>query len=102
MHESAIEHLSAADRKMARLIRRDFNGRPIRVIDLGCGSGELTAWLHRGLEEASTLGIDSSEAMLGRARAQVAAHVGGWQAQRAESGNHDVREVLANTAPQRE
>ncbi|HRC61784.1 MAG TPA: methyltransferase domain-containing protein [Dehalococcoidia bacterium] len=41
------------------------------VIDLGCGSGELTAWLHRGLEAASTLGIDSSEAMLGRARAQA-------------------------------
>ncbi|MGE0227149.1 MAG: methyltransferase domain-containing protein [Dehalococcoidia bacterium] len=42
------------------------------VLDLGCGSGGLTAWLHGRLEAASTLGIDSSAAMLERARAQSA------------------------------
>lgn len=42
----------------------------MRAIDLGCGSGELTAWLHGRLEAASTLGIDSSATMLERARAQ--------------------------------
>jgi trans-aconitate 2-methyltransferase len=38
-----------------------------RVVDLGCGSGELTVRLHRRLEAAETLGLDSSPAMLERA-----------------------------------
>ncbi|HEX3212396.1 MAG TPA: methyltransferase domain-containing protein [Actinomycetota bacterium] len=38
-----------------------------RVVDLGCGSGELTAQLHRRLEASETLGLDSSPAMLERA-----------------------------------
>jgi trans-aconitate 2-methyltransferase len=46
--------------------------RPVsggRVVDLGCGNGELTAALHRRLEAAETLGLDSSPAMLERAAA---------------------------------
>jgi trans-aconitate 2-methyltransferase len=43
----------------------------MRVIDLGCGSGELTAWLHEQLPAANTLGFDSSETMLDIARAQM-------------------------------
>jgi trans-aconitate 2-methyltransferase len=35
-----------------------------RVVDLGCGSGELTVELHRYTRAAETLGIDSSAAML--------------------------------------
>ena len=34
------------------------------VVDLGCGTGELTADLHRHVHAASTLGIDSSSQML--------------------------------------
>jgi trans-aconitate 2-methyltransferase len=44
--------------------------RPVpggRVVDLGCGSGELTAQLHRRVGAAETLGLDSSPAMLERA-----------------------------------
>jgi trans-aconitate 2-methyltransferase len=44
--------------------------RPVpggRVVDLGCGSGELTAQLHRLLAAGETLGLDSSPAMLERA-----------------------------------
>jgi trans-aconitate 2-methyltransferase len=44
--------------------------RPVpggRVVDLGCGSGELTSLLHRRLEAGETLGLDSSPAMLERA-----------------------------------
>lgn len=37
------------------------------AVDLGCGSGELTAMLHSSTGAASTLGIDSSAAMLGEA-----------------------------------
>ena len=40
----------------------------MRVVDLGCGTGELTARLHRELAARDTLGIDRSEAMLARAR----------------------------------
>ncbi|HEX8152102.1 MAG TPA: methyltransferase domain-containing protein [Thermoanaerobaculia bacterium] len=39
----------------------------MRVVDLGCGTGELTRTLHEELGAASTLGIDSSSAMLSRA-----------------------------------
>lgn len=41
----------------------------MRIVDLGCGSGELTAELHTRLGAASTLGIDSSSAMLVKAAA---------------------------------
>ncbi|GAB4324472.1 MAG: trans-aconitate 2-methyltransferase [Dehalococcoidia bacterium] len=35
-----------------------------RVVDLGCGTGELTVELHRHTKAAATLGIDHSPAML--------------------------------------
>lgn len=42
---------------------------PRRVVDLGCGSGELTATLAERWPEATVLGIDSSPAMIERAGA---------------------------------
>ena len=36
----------------------------MRVVDLGCGTGELTRKLHEQLSAAETIGIDSSETML--------------------------------------
>lgn len=55
---------------LAALVER----RPgMRVVDLGCGAGELTAWLHRELEARETLGLDADAAML----LQAAAHAGG-------------------------
>ena len=44
----------------------------MRVVDLGCGSGELTAELHRHLRAADTLGLDSSAAMLAKSDAFAA------------------------------
>ncbi len=41
----------------------------MRVVDLGCGAGELTAELHRHLVARHTLGVDTSDAMLERSRA---------------------------------
>ena len=35
-----------------------------RVVDLGCGNGQLTAVLHERLGAAETVGVDASEAML--------------------------------------
>jgi trans-aconitate 2-methyltransferase len=40
-----------------------------RVVDLGCGTGNLTAELHARMQAAATVGVDSSESMLARARA---------------------------------
>ncbi|MGA7987719.1 MAG: methyltransferase domain-containing protein [Candidatus Dormiibacterota bacterium] len=51
---------------LAALITRRPAGR---VVDLGCGTGVLTAALHVQLGATETLGVDSSEAMLERARA---------------------------------
>ncbi len=39
-----------------------------RAVDLGCGTGELTRELHLRTGAAETLGVDSSEAMLAKAR----------------------------------
>jgi trans-aconitate 2-methyltransferase len=46
-----------------------------RVIDLGCGTGELTAELHRYLDANETLGVDSSEEMLNKAKAFATANL---------------------------
>src|SRR5215207_9631824 len=38
----------------------------MRVVDLGCGTGELTRELHRRLSARETIGIDNSLAMLAK------------------------------------
>jgi trans-aconitate 2-methyltransferase len=45
----------------------------MRVVDLGCGSGELTRLAHERLGARETLGIDSSPAMIARAAEQARA-----------------------------
>jgi len=45
----------------------------MRVVDLGCGTGELTRRLHDQLEARETTGLDSSEAMLARSQAFLTA-----------------------------
>jgi trans-aconitate 2-methyltransferase len=40
----------------------------MRVVDLGCGTGELTRIVHERLAARDTLGIDSSETMLAASR----------------------------------
>jgi trans-aconitate 2-methyltransferase len=42
----------------------------MRVVDLGCGTGALTRAMHERLAAKETLGTDSSEAMLAKARAE--------------------------------
>jgi trans-aconitate 2-methyltransferase len=50
------------------LVGRIGARRPRRVVDLGCGSGELTASLRRVWPTAEIVGVDSSPAMIERAR----------------------------------
>jgi trans-aconitate 2-methyltransferase len=45
----------------------------MRVVDLGCGPGELTRHLHDELQAAATIGVDSSREMLARS----GSHAGG-------------------------
>src|SRR5690242_11102314 len=45
----------------------------MRVVDLGCGPGELTRAMHEKLRARETIGVDSSESMLGKAGALAGA-----------------------------
>jgi trans-aconitate 2-methyltransferase len=49
---------------LAALVRPE---KGMRIIDLGCGTGELTAHLAERFLEATVLGVDASESMLSRA-----------------------------------
>jgi trans-aconitate 2-methyltransferase len=40
----------------------------MRILDLGCGTGELTRALHERLQAKETVGIDNSDAMLAKAK----------------------------------
>ena len=65
----------------------------MRVLDLGCGTGKLTAWLHRALEAGETLGIDRAQSMLDRAPSPLP------QGLRFE--RHTIEDVLAAERPGR-
>ena len=69
----------------------------MRIADLGCGTGELTAQLHQKLQARETLGIDSSAAMLARTP-----QVGGVRFERRDIAEFDPPEkfdlVFSNAA----
>jgi trans-aconitate 2-methyltransferase len=74
-----------------------------RVVDLGCGTGELTAVAHERLGARATTGIDSSPAMLAdaTARAQPSlSFVAGDLAEYPSAGDEAVDLVLANASLQ--
>jgi len=74
----------------------------MRVCDLGCGSGELTAEAHSRLEALSTVGIDSSSSMLEKAKRFAALGLsfvlGDIAEFEAPTGGYDL--VLSNAALQ--
>lgn len=53
------------------LLARVDLGAPERVIDLGCGAGNVTAFLKRRWPDAGVVGIDNSQEMLAQARASA-------------------------------
>lgn len=67
------------------LLARVPVGNPSRVVDLGCGAGNVSAILKRRFPAADVLGIDGSPAMLAKARATAPdcrfeqADFGTWQ-----------------------
>jgi SAM-dependent methyltransferase len=50
-------------------VRREL-GRPLRIVEVGCGNGALLRELDRRGDLASGVGFDDSEEMVGRARAR--------------------------------
>jgi trans-aconitate 2-methyltransferase len=73
-----------------------------KIVDLGCGTGNLTADLHVRLQAAETVGVDSSESMLERAKENhgdvpglsfVAGSIERWL-------GHDLDLVFANASLQ--
>ncbi len=69
-----------------------------RVVDLGCGTGALTAELHRGSEAAETVGIERSPAMLGRAQPGPGLRFEGGDIDKFRGSDLDV--VFSNAALQ--
>jgi trans-aconitate 2-methyltransferase len=69
----------------------------MRVLDLGCGTGELTRLAHERLRAAETLGIDRSASMLQRAAAAAGGGLRFEQGDLAQARGHwDL--VLSNAA----
>ena len=81
---------------LAGLVER---GAGMRVIDLGCGPGQLTAWLHETLEASETVGIDRSGPMLAEASERAGA---GLRFEQADIGSYEplggVDLVFSNAA----
>ncbi|WP_448268622.1 methyltransferase domain-containing protein [Nostoc sp. DSM 114159] len=80
------------------MIHRQEN---LRVLDLGCGTGKLTKYLHETLAAQETLGIDASEKMLEKAR-QFAGNGLRFEQRRIEEnpGNEEFDVVFSNAALQ--
>ncbi len=81
------QYLRFADERLRPaldLLARAELAAPARVIDLGCGAGNVTALLAQRFPTAEVIGIDASESMLAKARAAapscrfVAADIGAW------------------------
>lgn len=75
----------------------------MRVLDLGCGSGRLTAWLHGELGARETLGIDASPSMLAQT-AEYASSASGLRFDEADIASYEPDApfdlVLSNAALQ--
>jgi len=80
---------------LVRLVRR----RPgMRVVDLGCGPGGLTAELHEVLGARETVGIDASDTMLAEAAARVHPGLRFERDDIAEFAGRDFDLVFSNAA----
>jgi len=99
-------YLAFADHRLRPaldLLARVPTKAPARVVDLGCGTGTLTRRARARWPRAEIIGVDASQAMLARARAELGSEAITWQAAdiadwapRDESERPDV--ILSNAA----
>jgi trans-aconitate 2-methyltransferase len=80
-----LRHGGHRRRPGVELLNRLHVHDPSMVIDLGCGPGNLTALLSQRWPDAEVVGVDSSSAMIGRARADhpeltwIEADIASWE-----------------------
>jgi trans-aconitate 2-methyltransferase len=70
-NERSLPFFDLLDETAKRFESSEAKKNPALVIDLGCGTGELTKILHERIGAKSTLGIDSSAQMLAKAPKHV-------------------------------
>jgi trans-aconitate 2-methyltransferase len=78
------------------LVERDDTAP--RVVDLGCGTGELTAEAHAALGATQTIGIDSSASMLEQAAGLHMAGLSFREGDLAQFGDPDGVDVIVSNA----
>jgi trans-aconitate 2-methyltransferase len=69
--ERYLTYADERGRPFADLLARVGADEPSRVVDLGCGAGNLTSWLAERWPGVDVLGLDSSPEMIDRARASA-------------------------------
>jgi len=83
---SYLAFSDARARPAADLIARIAHAAPARIVDLGCGAGNITRLLAHRWPDARITAIDSSATMLARARADIGSirwvqqDIGAWTA----------------------
>lgn len=72
--------LSMRERRFrSRLVAQVAAGDPAAVLEIGCGTGSLTARIARALPDASITALDPDADALSRARAKATATGASWQ-----------------------
>ena len=80
-----------------RAAHAHLNGRPGRVLDLGCGPGTLTRRLQQAVPQAEVIGLDADPVLIALARAQATS--GRPTFARARLGAPEASALLAGLAP---
>jgi malonyl-CoA O-methyltransferase len=68
---AAYDIFSVVQRGMAERLVEQIEREPSSILDLGCGTGYLTALLHRRFPQAQIDAVDFAAAMIEQARARV-------------------------------
>lgn len=72
----------------------------MKIVDLGCGTGEWTRHIHVALEAQSTLGVDLSDAMLERTKALAPAPISPSPRQTSQRGPpHKPAAPMTSSSP---
>lgn len=72
-------------RAILRRIERQFGDRPLRLLDVGCGTGVFAAHIRRRFPQARVWGVDLTARMLLEGAARWQAHAGAVQAVQGDS-----------------